>query len=171
MRPVAQAHRLRGRRSSRAESRRRARSQGTTIRFVSGPSEPTRHRRGTWGTARAVCPWRCRTRRPSRRATSAGPGRSLEVRPSSRSRERLLQVADGALAERRDDFRTLEQPPALLCSRAVADVRVPEDLLDGAAACVLAEDVLREVLLASPAREERCERIAEPGHATRTPRG
>src|SRR4051812_48472954 len=74
--------------------------------------------------------------------------RAIGAPTLTRRRHSLSQLVEGVVAERCDDLGLIEQPPPLLGSRPVPDVRVVEDLGQRPSAPVLAKDVASEKALA-----------------------
>ena len=60
-----------------------------------------------------------------------------------------------------DDFRAIEEAVDLLRRATVRDVRIAEDLVETAAAMMLADDVLRDGGLAAVAAAEEGEDVAK----------
>ena len=69
--------------------------------------------------------------------------------------------------DRSDDLGTIEQASLLLGRQPVLDVLVLEDLVERAAAVVLANHVACDVVFGGALLEQEREEILEYGHATR----
>ena len=98
----------------------------------------------------------------------------MHASASSRACSALRGGADGGFGlfdllarDRSDDLGTIEQASLLLGRQPVLDVLVLEDLVERAAAVVLANHVACDVVFGGALLEQEREEILEYGHVTR----